>query len=147
MTKALLVIATLASFVLLKNRFAPYPAADSETGIRFFKGTWAEALKKSEQEGKPVFLDIYASWCGPCKKLKRVTFAHEDAGSFFNEHFINVELDGEKGEGRTLAAKYGVRGYPSLFFIDKNGDVITHSSGYRSANELVHLGKTVLKGK
>ncbi|MDZ4845110.1 MAG: thioredoxin family protein [Chitinophagales bacterium] len=144
MTKVLLVISVLAVFAFIKNRFTPYPES-SDTGIQFFKGTWDEAAKKSAAENKPIFLDIYASWCGPCKKLKRTTFADDHAGKFFNEHFINVELDGEKGEGRMLAEKYGVRGYPSLFLIGEDEKVITYSAGYRSASELIDFGKSAFK--
>jgi thioredoxin 1 len=85
---------------------------------------WNEALKKSRDENKPIFLDLSASWCGYCKKLKRNTFSHSAAADYFNAKFINVEVDGENGEGLILAQKYGVSGYPSLFIIDKDGNII-----------------------
>ncbi|GIV34220.1 MAG: hypothetical protein KatS3mg031_1755 [Chitinophagales bacterium] len=145
MSKVLLVISVLVVLVFIKNRLTPYPETD--TGIQFFKGSWEEALQKAAAEGKPVFLDIYASWCGTCKKLKRVTFANEEAARFFNAHFINVELDGEKGEGKMLAERFGVRSYPSLFVISKDGSVVKYSAGYLSPSELIQFGETALKQK
>jgi len=52
-------------------------------GIKFFKGTWEQALEKSEEEGKLIFLDAYASWCGPCKIMARTTFKDSKVGEFF----------------------------------------------------------------
>lgn len=68
---------------------------NSEEGIQFFQGTWEQALQKSVIEKKPIFLDIYATWCGPCKMLMGLTFPDKKVGEYFNEHFINVEIDGE----------------------------------------------------
>ncbi|MFW5756403.1 MAG: thioredoxin family protein [Tangfeifania sp.] len=82
-------IAFLITMVLLAfTSFAEPSASDSKTekeaGIRFHQGNWEEALQKAEKEGKPVFLDISASWCGPCKMLKSRTFPNKEVGEFYN---------------------------------------------------------------
>ncbi|MBW6535828.1 MAG: thioredoxin family protein [Mariniphaga sp.] len=118
--------------------------AKKETGIAFHQGTWEEALQKAKTEGKPVFLDVYASWCGPCKLLKARTFPNEQVGEFYNANFINVAVDGEKGEGIELARNYKVRGYPTLLFIDSEGKVIAQTAGYRNPKQFVELGKQVI---
>ena len=43
-------------------------------GIDFFHGTWEEALEKATAEEKPIFVDAYAVWCGPCKRMAREVF-------------------------------------------------------------------------
>lgn len=94
---------------------------------------------------KTIFLDVYATWCGPCKVLKAHTFSAEEVGAFYNLNFINVTIDGEKGEGAELAKKFGVQAYPSLFFIDQNGKLVSGTNGYHTPNQLIRLGKKVLK--
>ncbi len=76
------------------------------SGIDFYTGSWEEALQQAKMEGKPIFLDISASWCGPCKMLKANTFSNMKVGEYYNTHFINVAVDGEEGEGIQLASKY-----------------------------------------
>lgn len=113
---------------------------DSAAGIHFHKGTWTDALLLSKNEKKPIFLDIYVTWCGPCKKLKKYTFSDEKAGQFYNKNFINVSINAEEGEGISIAKRYGVTSYPTLLFIDMNGNITAKSEGYLSSEELIKLG-------
>jgi thioredoxin 1 len=118
---------------------------DTKGGIQFHKGTWAEAMALAKKDNKLVFLDVYASWCGPCKRLKKNTFSNSKVGTYFNERFINVSLDGEEGEGVSVSEKYNVTSYPSLYLINGDGKVVTETGGYMSPSELISFGKSVSK--
>ena len=117
----------------------------NEGGIAFHQGTWNEALRLAKEEGKPIFLDIYASWCGPCKMLKARTFPNDEVGKFYNTNFINVAVDGEKGEGIELAQKYKIRGYPTLIFLNSNGEIIAQTAGYRNPKQFIDIGKQIIQ--
>jgi len=117
---------------------------DKEGGIQFHRGTWGEAIKLASKENKMIFLDIYATWCGPCKKLKTSTFSNPQVGEFYNANYINVALDGETGVGAALAQKFKIDSYPSLLFIDSNGNLIQKAVGYHNMDELISLGKNVI---
>ena len=86
------------------------PAAKEIKGTVFEKGTLKELLAKAAKEKKYLFVDVYATWCGPCK-----------AGNYFNKTFVNAKFDAEKGEGIDVAKKYGVRAYPTFLILDKDG--------------------------
>lgn len=118
---------------------------DAPDGIQFHKGAWQEALATAKKENKLIFLDIYATWCGPCKRLKANTFSDAEVGKLYNQKFINVALDGEKGEGLELAKKYAVKSYPTLLFLDNSGTIVTQTGGYHNPEEFIELGKTVAK--
>ncbi len=118
---------------------------DENTGIEFFEGSWQEILEKAKEEDKLIFLDAYASWCGPCKAMQKKVFPGEKVGEYFNTHFINVKIDMEKGEGPALSVKYRVTAYPSLYFIDHTGKVVTSALGYHNVNKLLRLGADALK--
>ncbi len=119
--------------------------ADTEEGIQFHTGTWEEALQIAKKENKLVFLDIYATWCGPCKQLKMNTFSNSDVGIFYNSNFVNMALDGEQGEGKVLMQKYALRSFPSLLFIDGNGKVVGQTVGYHNPNQFLELGQKFSK--
>lgn len=117
---------------------------NSKDGIQFHQGTWQQALELAKKEKKVIFLDVYATWCGPCKMLKRLTFSNKKVGTYYNENFINVALDGESGEGPAIARLYGVRAYPTLLFIDSDGKLINHSAGFRPPSDFIDLGKSII---
>lgn len=146
--KNIIYIAVITLIIIVIYAFNNPPTdfkSDPESGIQFHKGTWEEAIALAKKENKLIFLDIYATWCGPCKKLKTYTFSNKKVGEYFNANFINVALDGEKGEGQILADKYKLKGYPSLFFIDTNEKIILESGGYQNAEKFIKLGKSVKK--
>lgn len=146
MKKSFVILAGISLLILIvANTFGTGPMTKNENGIFFHKGTWNEALTLAKKENKLIFLDISASWCPPCRMLKARTFSNPEVGTFFNANFINVEVDGEKGEGKDLAYKYRIMGYPSLIFVNGNGDVVAQTAGYHNPEEFLELGKRVIQ--
>ncbi|TVQ95076.1 MAG: thioredoxin family protein [Bacteroidetes bacterium] len=142
-----LIIAGVALFALLAFKVLGINSFNTgkESEISFHQGSWSEALELAKNENKLIFLNISASWCGPCKMLKSRTFSNTDAGHFYNTHFINVAVDGEIGEGITLAQRYAIKGYPSLLFVDANGNLVAKTAGYHSPQNFIELGKQIIK--
>lgn len=70
-------------------------------GINFFRGSFEEALKKAQQENKQIFVDVYTSWCGPCKMMAKEVFTRSDVGSFQYSFCIFTVGCGE-GKGKRL---------------------------------------------
>lgn len=138
------VIAVLLMISATATEPIPSSGKTANAGIEFHQGSWDQALKLAQKTGKPVFLDISASWCGPCKALKKNTFPNEEVGAFYNENFINVLMDGEKGEGIDLAKEFKVSAYPSMLFLNSKGELIARTSGYRDPEGFIALGQQVL---
>ncbi len=110
-------------------------------GIQFDKGEWKEVLAKAKKENKLIFVDAYATWCGPCKMMDRDVFSQEKVGEYFNTQFVNAKIDMEKGEGIKLARSFGVMAYPTLIFANGDGEVVHRSVGYHDSDQLIELGE------
>lgn len=93
---------------------------------------WEDAVAQN----KPVFVDIYATWCGPCKWLDANVFALEEAGNYMNDEFINVKMDGESDFGRVFAMKSGLSAYPSLFLFNSEQKQMNMLVGAKPWDEL-----------
>lgn len=113
----------------------------SQDGIKFGKQSFAQTLEQAKKENKLIFLDAFASWCGPCKLLDKNVFPKKEVGDYFNANFLNLHIDMEKGEGIEIAKKYSIYSYPTLLFIDGDGKVVYKAAGYMSPQELISIAK------
>jgi len=102
-------------------------------------------VQKARKENKPIFLDIYASWCVSCKLMKMNTFSNQKTAEFYNRSFINISLNGEEGDGAILAAKYQIKGYPTLIYLNKNGYPILYTTGYMPPRKFIEIGNAAVK--
>jgi thioredoxin-related protein len=114
-------------------------------GIVFETGTWNQVLVKAKLTNKPIFVDIYTTWCGPCKKMSTKVFPKEEVGKVYNENFICYSVDAEKGEGLYLAGRYEVHAFPTYLFVRPNGELCAINLGYMDAKKIIDLSKTALK--
>lgn len=119
-------------------------SALSAQGIEFFHGTWAEAQEKARVEEKLIFVDAFASWCGPCKRMAASVFPQEKVGAYFNVNFINLKIDMEKPENAEFAGKFPVSAYPTLMFIDATGKLVQKAVGAKDADQLLDFAQKVI---
>ena len=115
--------------------------------INFQEGTFEEVLAKAKSENKLVFMDCYTVWCGPCKKLVKEVFPQKEVSAFFNDYFVSLTMDMEKGEGIELAQYYNITAYPTLLFLNARGDIVDRIEGAVNADQLIEKGKAALRPK
>jgi thiol-disulfide isomerase/thioredoxin len=118
----------------------------SAAGIQFTEGSFEAVRAEAVRQGRPIFFDAYAAWCAPCRAMAHTVFSDPAVGDFFNQHFVNYKLDMEKGEGPAIAQRYAVERYPTLMFLDKDGELIDYVWGARTGPQLLQLAERVLKG-
>ena len=132
--------------IILLSVFVSTIIATAQTRtIKFTEAKWAEITALSLKEKKPIFVDCFTTWCGPCKWLAKNVFTKDEVADYYDKNFICVEIDMEKGEGIELAKKWGVRAYPTLIFADANSEVIHRHVGVEYKDDFykdfIQLGK------
>lgn len=113
-------------------------------GINFQDLSLEEGLKKAKKENKIVFIDVYATWCGPCKYLSKNVFVDDDLGEFMNENFVSLKLDGEKGDGLRLMNEFSLDSYPTMLFLNSDMDLLQKIVGAVSAEQIEAVGNEVI---
>ncbi|AWH84952.1 thioredoxin [Flavobacterium album] len=123
-----------------------------------------EALAAQKKKAKPIFMDVYTDWCGPCKMLDKNTFHDPAVVKYISENYYAVKFNAEgqsdityKGkkysnpgfvEGRSgrnavheFAAFLQVRAYPSMIVFDAKGEVKAPIVGYYQPEQLLEALK------
>lgn len=113
------------------------------SGISFSSLSLDEALREAKKQNKLVFIDVYATWCGPCKYLTANVFTDDDLGAYMNEHFISLKLDGEKGDGLSLMGKHQLNSYPTMLFMNSEGEVLKKIVGAVEAQAIRSTAEVV----
>lgn len=94
--------------------------------IKISKENFASEVLNSD---KPVLLDFYADWCGPCRMVGPIVSEISDVRSDVKVGKINVDEQPE------LAAQFQVMSIPMLVVI-KNGKLANQAVGYRSKEQI-----------
>jgi thiol:disulfide interchange protein len=115
------------------------------SGIEFSDLSFNEAKEKASNTGQLIFIDVYASWCGPCKLMSARSFPDKRVGEKYNNSFISLKLDAEKTQdGQDVARMYGIDAYPTLLFVNSKGKLIRKYVGFRSSDQLLEIASFVI---
>ena len=93
--------------------------------------SWDKAAVAAKESGKPILADFTGSdWCGWCIRLDDEVFATQEFGAWARQNVILLKLDFPhqkeqdaelKKQNSSLAQKYGIRGFPTVLFLDAEG--------------------------
>lgn len=106
--------------------------------VRFITSL-ADAKKQAAEQNKLIFVDVMADWCRPCKKMMADLRANDAACDFFNQHYVNLKIN-EK-YNKTFLNEYNIQGFPTLMFLNADGEVLWSVTGYPGIDHLVSMAR------
>lgn len=116
----------------------------SAQGIKFSKMSFEDAKALAVKSGKNIFVDVMASWCGPCKLMEAKVFPVKEVGDYFNANFVCLKLDGEKDTAHGVFKKNKAGAYPTYMWLDNKGNLLDVQVGYMEASAFVERAKKAL---
>lgn len=118
---------------------SPWGAAQE---IRFLNDSYEQALLKAKQENKPVFVDFFATWCGPCKQLEQTVFVDPAVKDYYDQHFVCVRVDVDKEP--KLAQRYRIQSIPTLIFLNSKGKELRRVTSLVDEARFLHIGQEIV---
>lgn len=112
-------------------------------GIEFREESFEEVLKMAKEQNKLVFIDVYTSWCGPCKEMLKNVFPDPAVGEFYNKHFLCMKVDAEKPENAYIK-KFRASAYPTYLVLDGDGNLRYRFMGGMPADKFIEEGRNAL---
>lgn len=122
-------LSALAGVLLLGLSGSPALASDT-AGFSPWLSHPDEAKTSAKKGGQYILVDLYADWCGWCKKLEHEVFT-SDAFRQFAKDFVLLRVDVEdRGVGSKLQADYRISSLPTMLVLDARGIEVGTVSGY-----------------
>jgi thioredoxin-related protein len=143
--------------IILGNA-VPGAAHTGNGAIQFESGiSWKDIQAKARAENKYIFMDCYATWCGPCKYMSEKIFTLPEVGEYFNTHFINVkvQIDETKSDSeeirrwypdaQSITKEYSIGSFPMYLFFAPDGRAVHRILGSaKTGDEFVAKAKDSL---
>ena len=104
--------------------------------LEWFADGYEKALEKAKQERKLVFLDLWASWCGNCKRFDQAVLSDASVVAEMRD-FVCLSIDAQSAQGVPLAARFAASDLPALVFLEPDGTLRERLSGFRPAPQFV----------
>jgi len=126
--------------------------------------SFTEAVEAQKRTPRPVLIDFYTVWCGPCKMLEKNTFQNPIIAEYINKHFYAVKFNAEGKDSiafngavfanaaydparasgrnsphdltRAMAAVQGNIAYPTVVYLNANWEIITPVQGYYAPKDI-----------
>ena len=115
-----------------------------QVGIRFYDGSLNAILSIAKDEKKNVFIDTYADWCQPCKRMEK-KFKDKDVSLFFNEHFVNYRVNMQDPiKANQLRKRYDIVFLPTMLIVDPNGVIKYQVDRELTTSELLNMAQKSL---
>ena len=128
-----------------------------------------KALEAQKVLPKKIIMDVYTTWCGPCRLLDKKTFGNPDVSRYISQNFYAVKFNAEGDEeiffydkkfsnpnynpdrkGRNSTHYFtkflGIRGYPTIIFFSEEGDPIIPLTGYFNVRQIEPYLKMIKRG-
>jgi thioredoxin-related protein len=125
--------------------------------INFVEQNWNEVQQQAHRENKYIFVDCFATWCQPCKRMEKEVFTNDTVADYFNEHFISFKVQGDQNNkdndftksqyvfADSFSRYNHLASYPTYLFFSPDGNMVFRTNGYQDVSSFIKNAKQAME--
>jgi thiol-disulfide isomerase/thioredoxin len=129
-------------------------------GVNFDKKlSWQQIRDKAKRENKFIFIDCYATWCGPCKWMDKEVYTNDSLGNFCNSNLLCVKVQFDTStrddanirewyvDANWIRNEYKIAAFPTFLFFSPEGSLVHRDVGAKNVENFYKLVSDALNPK
>jgi protein disulfide-isomerase len=138
------ILIILAVFVFIR-RSAFEELYYNATGYQFpeskipWRDDFEETLAEAKEKGKPVLLVFGATWCPPCKTMKRNVWPDDEVTNAVEQGYVPMYVDVDEEKHSQLSSRYQILGIPAVLVLNAEGEVLQKRNTMSRSETLAFL--------
>ncbi len=122
-------------------------AEDSERVPWLEDVSWQEVIREAQNKPlRPILIDFYAQWCGPCKLLDVMVYNEAEVIDELSD-VVTFKVDIDKPEYKHLKEEFNVSVLPTLVWLDERGRELDRFTGYQNKDEFLEIIRSIRQGE
>lgn len=136
---------------------SPFVSSGQEQGVNWVQAKNFEEVKRiAKDQRKFIFVDLYATWCGPCKKMDKNVYSNDTVFQLANKEFVSIKIQMDKTDGdndyvkswyneaKIIKEEYKPEGYPAYLFFSPEGKLTHREVGYVAPQKFAAILRNAL---
>lgn len=112
-----------------------------------FNPTYTGLFQKALKKRRPIFISFYTDWCLTCPYMNENRIQKQPIIALLEENFVSYIIDVERSDGYKLANEYKIAAYPTILFLNSEGEEISRYIGVPDQHKVIQLGKSALQAE
>lgn len=106
--------------------------------------SFTHVFQRAVRKRRPIFISYYAKWCETCPYMNEETVTQPPVSLYLENEFVSFLVDAETNEGNALAKEYQVVAYPTIIFLNSEGEEISRHIGLATEHKIMQLAKSAV---
>lgn len=122
-----------ACFLVVAAVMDYWPASDALKWVSF-----EESRSLASSQNKPIFVDVYADWCQPCKLMDKQVFPDDSVKNILTNRYVLAKINGDDPVvGDTLKKMFGIKAYPTYIVLNSSGRERKRHIGFIPKSDMI----------